>query len=166
MPKKMPKIEYEKISEMFEKIDKLQDKDKLLIRRAYQMPFKKLSTPQIILFMKITGGEIPAYKLDFLRNMMAIYVNQKCKGSILFENCLKDLYRNGSASAQQRIGYMIDEKDLPTLYAYVTRYAEMFSQKNNVDIISLAYDVLNWTDSTRYKWIRTIAGTKEEEENE
>jgi len=77
--------------------------------------------------------------------MMATYIKQGCESGRPFECVLKAMYDAGNAAAKQKIGYMIDERDKRIFINYVTRYVELCSKENNIDIIKLTSDVLNWS---------------------
>ena len=104
--------------------------------------------------------------MDFLSDMMAIYIKQGCESGKSFECVLKTMYDAGNAAARQKIGYMIDERDKRIFINYVTRYVELCSKENSIDIIKLTSDVLNWSYKTKDEWTKTIAGIYKEEKME
>lgn len=152
---------------IFEKVKALSDDDKMLLRRAWKIPFNRLRMPQKALLFNIIGNDnIAIYKMDFLSDMMATYIKQGCESGRPFECVLKTMYDAGNAAAKQKIGYMIDERDKRILINYVTRYVELCSKENNIDIIKLTSDVLNWSYKTKDEWTKTIAGIYKEEKME
>lgn len=98
------------VTSIFEKVKTLSDDDKMLLRRAWKIPFNRLRMPQkALLFSIIENDNIAIYKMDFLSDMMAIYIKQGCESGRLFECVLKTMYDAGNAAARQKIGYMIDD---------------------------------------------------------
>lgn len=155
------------ITPIFEKAKRLDENDKMLLRRAWRIPFNRLRMPQKALLFSLIGDDnVAIYKMDFLADMMAIYIKQGCESGKPFECVLKTMYDAGNAAAKQKIGYMIDERDKRIFINYVTRYVELCSKENNIDIIKLVYDVLNWSYKTKEDWIKTIAGISKEEKTE
>lgn len=155
------------ITSIFEKVRSLDENDKMLLRRAWKIPFNQLRMPQkALLFNLIENDNVATYKMDFLADMMAIHIKQGCESGRPFEYVLKTMYDTGNAATKQKIGYMIDERDKRVFINYVTRYVELCSKENNIDIIKLASDVLNWSYKTKDEWIKTIAGISKEEKME
>ena len=155
------------ITSIFEKVKTLGENDRMLLRRAWKIPFNRLRMPQkALLFNLIGDDDVAIYKMDFLADMMAIYIKQGCESGKPFECVLKTMYDAGNAATKQKIGYMIDERDKRIFINYVTRYVELCSKENNIDIIKLTSDVLNWSYKTKEEWIKTIAGISKEEKME
>ena len=124
------------VASIFEKVKTLSDDDKMLLRRAWKIPFNRLRMPQKALLFSIIGNDnVAIYKMDFLSDMMAIYIKQGCESGKPFECVLKTMYDAGNAAAKQKIGYMIDERDKRIFINYVTRYVELCSKENNIDEI-------------------------------
>ena len=155
------------ITSIFEKVKTLGENDRMPLRRAWKIPFNRLRMPQkALLFNLIGDDDVAIYKMDFLADMMAIYIKQGCESGKPFECILKTMYDAGNAATKQKIGYMIDERDKRIFINYVTRYVELCSKENNIDIIKLTSDVLNWSYKTKEEWIKTIAGISKEEKME
>lgn len=117
------------VASIFEKVKTLSDDDKMLLRRAWKIPFNRLRMPQKALLFSIIGNDnVAIYKMDFLSDMMAIYIKQGCESGKPFECVLKTMYEAGNTAAKQKIGYMIDERDKRIFINYVTRYVELCSK--------------------------------------
>lgn len=153
------------IESVFERVKNLNDSDKMLLKRAWKIPFNRLRMPQKALFFNLVEcDDMAVYKMDFLLDMMAVYVKHGCENGKPFEHVLKSMYDAGNAAARQKIGYMIDEQDKRIFVNYVTRYVEMCAKGTKIDIIKLADDVLNWSYKSKNEWIKTIAGIADNNE--
>lgn len=153
------------IKSVFEKVKGLNDSDKMLLKRTWRIPFNRLRMPQKALFFSLIGSDdMAVYKMDFLLDMMAVYVKQGCGNGKPFEQVLKSMYDSGNPAARQKIGYMIDERDRRIFINYITRYVEMCTKDTKIDVITLTDDVLNWSYKTKSEWIKTIAGITENNE--
>ena len=154
------------IESVFERVKNLNDSDKMLLKRAWKIPFNMLRMPQKALFFSLIGSDddMAVYKMDFLLDMMAAYVKQGCENGKSFEQVLKSMYDTGNAAARQKIGYMIDEQDKRIFVNYVTRYVEMCAKDTKINIIKLTDDILNWPYKSKNEWIKTIAGITDNNE--
>lgn len=129
------------------------------MRRAYGIDFDELNGFQQLIVKDIltdTDFEYSKFK-KFIVDMCSMYLKQGCKSGKSFETYLKYLYENGSATTQQKIGQLMDEKDKLAFVRYIEKYAKICSKDNKINIVKLTTDVLCWPYyGTREKWMDTI----------
>ena len=62
------------VASIFEKVKTLSDDDKMLLRRAWKIPFNRLRMPQKALLFSIIGNDnVAFYKMDFLSDIALAY---------------------------------------------------------------------------------------------
>ena len=156
-----------KINSIFTKVKNLPINKQKQLRRAYGIDFDELNGFQQFIVqdvLKDTGFEYSKFK-NFIVDMCSMYLKQGCNSGTAFETHLKSLYENGSATTQQKIGYLMDENDKLVFIRYIEKYVKMCSKGNNIDIIKLTTDVLCWPYyKTRERWMNTIAGINNQKE--
>lgn len=159
------------VTPIFEKIKELSNSEKLMLKRAWKMPFTRLPWTTKVLFFDITKDiDIECfgnYELSFLVNMMSVYINQDCKNGVCFEQLLKKLYDSGNMSVKSKIGYMCDEPDHRVRMDSIRHYVTLFSKDDYIDVAKLTSDILNWNYEVKDTWVKTVAGinTGKMEEN-
>ena len=159
------KLTIEEIRDIFKKAKAYEQKEQIQLRRAYGLPYERMSAGQKVIYHSISGDVIPKYQTEFIISMLALYVKNGCvNGSMKFQSYLKRLYKDGSPSTRQGIEYMIDERDVRMLMSMVLRYLNTAEKNVKIDLIQLTADMLAWGKNTKTIWIKTIAGTIKEEE--
>lgn len=155
----------EQVHIIFSRVKDLKSNDKMQIRRAEGKSFDMLNPNQKIIAKKIlkdTKWLYSGFIKDFIIDMCAIYIKQNCEDGKPFEEYLRDVYDNGSPTTQRKIGYLLDEKDKPTLIRYIKKYVKMCSKNSKISIINLTTDILKWPYCKVIdRWINTIAGIYE-----
>lgn len=161
---------YEQVNAIFTKVKALDANKKMQLRRAYGIDFEELKGYQQIIVKNILKDTAWGYSRNmrnFIVDMCAMYIKQGCENGTSFEKCLKNIYDNGSAATQQKIGYLVDEDDKLVLIRYVEKYVKMCSKNTNINLIKLTTDILCWPYyKTRDTWIDVIAGIEKEKEEE
>lgn len=154
----------EQVDMILERVKALDNAKKIQLRRAYNVSFDELRGFQQITIkniLKDTPWCYAGYMSDFIVDMCGIYVQQECKEGDPFEYCLHEIYDEGSAAVQQKIGYLIDEDEKAILIRYIKRYIKMCKKGTKIDTAKLMTDILCWPYyNTRNEWIDVIAGVK------
>lgn len=152
---------------IFERVKNLDDSEKCLLKRGKGKPFERLpwiTKAQFYDVTKDTNFERFGNRgCNFLMYMISIYIDQDCKNGSLFEELLKDIYKNGNLSAKLRIGCMCDEQDNYVRMDCVRHYVRIFCKEKNINIVKLTSDILNWDYKVKNTWAKTVAGVKLEE---
>ena len=154
----------EQVDMILERVKTLDNAKKIQLRRAYNVSFDELRGFQQITIkniLKDTPWCHTGYMRDFIVDMCGIYVQQECKEGTPFEYCLHEIYDEGSAAVQQKIGYLVDEDEKAVLIRYIKRYIKMFKKGTKIDTAKLMKDNLcSPYYNTRNEWIDVIAGVK------
>ena len=157
------------IRSIFTKVKDLSTNKKMQLRRAYGIDFDELNGSQQLIvkeILKDTDFEYSKFK-NFIIDMCSMYLKQGRSSGTPFETYLKSLYENGSATTQQKIGYLMDEDDKLVFIQYIEKYVKICSKDNKIDIIKLTTDVLCWPYyGTREEWMNTIAGVYSKNQKE
>ena len=154
----------EQVDMILERVKALDNAKKIQLRRAYNVSFDELRGFQQITIkniLKDTPWCYAGYMRDFIVDMCGIYVQQECKEGDPFEYCLHEIYDEGSAAVQQKIGYLVDEDEKAVLIRYIKRYIKMCKKGTKIDTAKLMTDILCWPYyNTRNEWVDVIAGVK------
>lgn len=160
------------VEPIFDKVKDLDKHDKMLLKKASKMPFERLPwITQALVYSITKDSGIKTHKdkdscYSFLTNMIAAYIGQDCRSGKAFEDLLKKLYATSdkkNASVKLKVGYMCDERDNRVRMDSIKRYVALFSKENNIDIVKLTSDVLNWSGMIKDAWTKTIAGINNKE---
>lgn len=163
-------INYGDIKKIFYRVDKLSDYHKIKLKHFYDEKVDDLPIQEYGIFFHLFDDmddikKLKSYQKDFLLSMVCSYIQQGCSDGRRFEVLLGDMYKSGNDGTKEDISYFVSEFG-PDFIIDMKRYIEIFGRKQNIDIIALTYDTLNWNKVTKRNWRNTIIGMNKEEHDE
>ncbi|MFR7476929.1 hypothetical protein [Frisingicoccus sp.] len=156
------------IQEILKNVKESEGYRKIDIKRAENKRFSELTKKQQLTFFLMSGlwnEQLRNFQKEFLIKMMSIYLKQNCSGGQRFEDLLCGLYKNGTQTARNKIGILLDEGfyDIEEFTYDVMKYIDAYCRNKNINVESLIYDVLNWKIDRDIcnRWMEALLEKKE-----